>query len=91
MPDMDEPPVKRRPGRPRKNPLPAEAPAADAIDTPAEPAPQPAAATKAKPAPSDPSDERIGQEADDPRCTSVVFPDGTQYRVEDGVIVERMN
>lgn len=89
MPDTDEQPVKRRPGRPRKNPLPAEVPAADAIDTPAEPAPKPTA--KAKPAPSDPDDERIGQEADDPRYTSVVFPDGAQYRIEDGVIVERMN
>lgn len=86
MPDAAEQPVKRRPGRPRKNPLPAEVPA-----TPDTVAAEVAPAKPAKPAPKDPSGERIGQEVDDDRYSSVVFPDGSQYRIENGVIVERVN
>jgi hypothetical protein len=80
-----EQPAKRRPGRPRKNPAPAEASA-----TPDTVAAEVAPAKPAKPAPKDPSDERIGQEVDG-GYTSIVFPDGAQYRVEDGVIMEKVS
>lgn len=86
MPDAAEQPVKRRPGRPRKNPLPTTAPV-----TPDTLAAEVVADKLPKPTPRDPGDERIGQEVDDDRYTSIVFPDGAQYRIEAGVIVERQN
>jgi hypothetical protein len=95
MPDAAEQPVKRRPGRPRKNPLPVGGTAKVTPDSIA--AEALAAATAAKPAAtqattkSGPADERIGQSVDDDRYTSIVFPDGAQYRIEAGVIAERVN
>ena len=86
MPDAADQPMKRRPGRPRKSPLPATDPV-----TPDSLAAEVVAGKVAKPTPKDPDDERIGQEADDPRYTSIVFPDGAQYRIEAGVIVERVS
>lgn len=69
-------PVKRRPGRPRKAP---ESP-------PAEPVIElESTGERALPA-----DERIGEHVDDPRWTAIVFPDDRQYRIENGVIVERV-
>jgi hypothetical protein len=38
-----------------------------------------------------PADERIGQKVADDRWTSIGFPDGREYRCENGVIVERVN
>lgn len=60
-------PARRRPGRPRKEP----------VTTPA---------TEPK---RENDDERIGTEVADPRWNAISFPDGRQYRVEDGVIAER--
>lgn len=88
-------PVKRRPGRPRKNPAPeivAESdPAAKALDEPkplVDVAPEPVIEEKSHP--SDPNDERIGQLVD-PAWKSISYStDDRQYRIEDGVIVERM-
>jgi hypothetical protein len=37
------------------------------------------------------SDERIGQSVDEPTATQIGFCDGRTYRVEAGVIVERVN
>lgn len=72
-------PAKRRPGRPRKSPDPevVEDAVPELEETPVV-------------QPSDPDDGRIGQKVDDPNWTAVVFMDDTQYRVEDGVIVERV-
>lgn len=64
---VDEAPVKRGPGRPRKNPLPApkdEAPSAS-------------------------DDPRIGTLVHE-TATAVGFDDGSQYRVSEGVIVEKL-
>lgn len=36
------------------------------------------------------SDERVGTRVDDPSWNWISFPDGRQYRIEDGVIAERM-
>lgn len=80
MPEETQPP-KRGPGRPRK--VPAATPSA------ADSAPQPADEWKTN-APVFPADERIGQHVDDPNWTAIVFQDDRQYRVEDGVIVERV-
>lgn len=41
--------------------------------------------------PSDPDDPRIGQKVADDRWHHIAFEDGIEYRVEDGVIVERVN
>lgn len=95
-------PVKRRPGRPRKMPVPeveTPKPATDLeVGEPELPAePDPAAKPLAEPAPPAPesskpkfpADERIGEEAD-PAWTSISFSDDRQYRIEDGVIVERV-
>jgi hypothetical protein len=84
------PPVKRRPGRPRKHPLPlaevtpdvvaaAIATAAAAIDSPVV-APEKSA---------EPADDRIGDEVD-PRAEAIGFDDGRTYRCDGGVIVERL-
>jgi hypothetical protein len=79
MPEVAESlPVKRGPGRPRK----VAAPKVDA---------QPDDAWKTSPpAPSIPSDERVGERVDVPGCTGYTFPDDREYRVENGVIVERI-
>lgn len=37
------------------------------------------------------SDERVGEVVDDPRWTEIGFDDGRVYRVENGVIVERVS
>lgn len=81
-------PVKRRPGRPRKNPLPpAETvevtPDSVAVETVAvaeTPADEPAA----------PADERIGTEVH-PLASHIGYDDGRQYRCEGGLIVERLD
>ncbi len=80
-------PVKRGPGRPRKTSPP--------VPTPSEPVPASAVAEEHKPRhaavePEMPVDPKIGQQVEDPRWTAIVFPDGAQYRVEAGVIVERV-
>jgi hypothetical protein len=66
-------PVRRRPGRPRKEPVTA-APRENTVEAPPK---------------RENDDERIGIEVQDPRWNAISFPDGRQYRVEDGVIVER--
>lgn len=50
---------------------------------------QEAAPKKAEP-PSDPDDPRIGETVADDRWHHVTFSDGSEYRVEDGVIVEKV-
>lgn len=73
-------PVKRRPGRPRKNPLPdAEAPATstEIVVAPAEIKP-----------PSDPADPRIGLRFH-PDATHVGFDDGSVYEAKDGYLIRR--
>lgn len=95
-------PVKRRPGRPRKSPPPESAAptkAAEADETPevestAPDSPEASAPpvhpeSKAPAKPAFPADDRIGQEVD-PAWSSISFPDDRQYRIEDGVIVERV-
>lgn len=69
-------PVKRAPGRPRKIAVKAAEEVADVWKTP-DPMEFPA-------------DERVGQRVADDRWTSISFDDGRSYRVEDGVIVERV-
>lgn len=68
-------PVKRAPGRPRK--VPVERPGV-VEEVPVEGSPlfEP--------------DERVGQKVDDERWVSISFDDGRSYRVENGVIVERV-
>lgn len=80
MPEETQPP-KRGPGRPRKVPV-ASASVADS-------APPPADEWKTS-APVFPADERIGQHVDDPSWTAISFPDDRQYRIENGVIAERV-
>jgi hypothetical protein len=77
-----EQPVKRRPGRPRKNPAPpAKSPATpDTVAAEVEPVEVAKAAAE---------DERIGAEVH-PLATAVGFDDGSTYRCEDGKIVERL-
>lgn len=38
-----------------------------------------------------PTDPRIGEDIDDPRVKFVSFEDGTEYRCDNGVIVERVS
>lgn len=76
-------PAKRRPGRPRKVVEPAAEPVAEHVEH-AEPAVLPA------PKAALPGDDRIGQRVDDPRWTGITFEDNREYRVENGVIVERV-
>lgn len=72
-------PVKRGPGRPRKQPAPPA--------EPAEVTPDIVAAETADPEEND--DERIGL-AVNPGTDEVGFGDGSRYRCEDGKIVERL-
>lgn len=81
-------PVRRRPGRPRKNPLPEE--------TPAEPkAPEGplnevgVVNTGAVPPLTDPEDRRIGLECH-PTASHVGFDDGSLYEAKDGFVVKRV-
>lgn len=76
--DAESQPVKRGPGRPRK----VAAPKVD-VSPPDEwktSDPEPAAV---------PVDPRIGQSCD-PSWSSVGYSDGSTYRCENGVIVERV-
>lgn len=90
----DAAPVKRRPGRPRKHPLPAppvtpDTVAAEVVVPSGELDPPPSApSTRVDPL-LVPADERIGAEVD-PRAEAVGFDDGRTYRCKDGVIVERL-
>ena len=53
--------------------------------------PEPAPKPESKPAPkSDPDDPRIGETVADDRWRHISFSDGSEYRVENGVIVERL-
>lgn len=75
-------PVKRGPGRPRKQPAP----------DPVQEAPSEAAAEAEAPeadVPVDPSDPRIGQKCH-PSWSGIGYDDGTSYRCENGKIVERV-
>lgn len=75
-------PVKRGPGRPRKQPVPVE-PAEVTPDTVT-------AATVAADEPAEQADdERIGLEVS-PGTEEVSFGDGSKYRCEDGKLVERV-
>jgi hypothetical protein len=58
---------------------PRKAAAQEAEHHPKHAAPEPAAA-----------DPRIGESVGDERVKGISFPDGTQYRCEKGVIVERV-
>lgn len=70
----------------KRSPSTRKAPARPAAQSVApEPSPEPAP----KPAPK-PSDPRIGENIDDPRVKFVTFADGTEYRCDNGVIVERV-
>jgi hypothetical protein len=70
-------PVKRRPGRPRK--VAAEVVVANPPD-----------AWKNGDTLHFPADENVGERVTLPGCTGITFPDGREYRVENGVIVERV-
>jgi hypothetical protein len=72
----DTQPVKRGPGRPRKNPAPK-------VEAPVD-------AWKNGESPEPPPDERIGLDVD-PRASCVGYDDGRVYRVENGRIVERLD
>lgn len=82
MSEVAEPlPVKRGPGRPRKV----------AIAPQAEPDPPPADAWKTPEPAKFPQDERIGQQVANPAWTEISFSDDDrQYRIENGLIVERV-
>ena len=87
------PPVKRRPGRPRKHPLPApvvtpDTVAAEVVPTGELDPPPEAPVTRVDPL-TVPADERIGVEVD-PRAEAIGFDDGRTYRCDGGVIVERL-
>ena len=69
--------VKRGPGRPRKNPI--APPAATQEPARVEPA-----ATQFDP------DERIGLPVDD-AASAISYPDGREYRCENGQIAARIN
>lgn len=71
-------PARRRPGRPRKAPVPSE------------PAIESSEAAKHLSVKAALSDERVGQMVDVPDCERITFHDDREYRVENGVIVERM-
>lgn len=76
-------PVKRGPGRPRKQPAPVD-PAGvtpDSVDV--------ETAASEDPAGEPNGDPRIGAECD-PAWSSVGYSDGSTYRCEDGKIVERV-
>lgn len=45
---------------------------------------------EAKDKPTFPPDERVGQPVADSRWTEISFDDGQSYRIEEGVIVERI-
>ena len=82
MPDTS--PARRGPGRPRKVAAEAETPPG------ADPAPGPADTPATSGGPTFPADERIGQTVADSRWTAISYSDDDrQYRVENGVIVER--
>jgi len=77
-------PVKRGPGRPRKQPVPVE---------PAEVTPDTVAVETVRadtPAEQPAGDERIGL-AVHPGTEEVSFGDGSRYRCEDGKTVERIH
>lgn len=75
MSTEDTQPIKRGPGRPRK------VAAAPKVDVPTD---------AWKNAEQQPPDKRIGQPVGDERVSAVTFPDGSEYRCVDGVIVERL-
>jgi len=75
-----EQPVKRRPGRPRKNPLPAE----ESVEAPAGAVEE---TDTADATPAAQADERIGLEVH-PLASHIGYDDGRQYLCKDGVIVK---
>lgn len=75
-PGADQP-VKRRPGRPRKIEQ-------QEVPTPRE-IPEATQSTRF------PADDWIGRTAADAAGVVVAFSDGRQYRIADGVIVERVH
>lgn len=83
-------PVKRRPGRPRKNPLPAEAAAQVTPDSVAVETEAVAAVEEPVAKPVEPADERIGIEVH-PLASHIGYDDGRTYRCAGGAIVERLS
>lgn len=71
-------PVRRRPGRPRKHPLPETPPTGD-VQT-----------ESVNPPPPDPEDPRIGLESH-PTASHMGFDDGSLYEVKDGFVVKRVD
>lgn len=92
--DPAEPaPVKRRPGRPRKHPLPDFPVTPDTVAAEVAPSgeldpPPPTPSTRVDPL-TVPADERVGVEVD-PRAEAIGFDDGRTYRCKNGKIVERL-
>lgn len=83
MPDIETAqPAKRGPGRPRKSAA-AKVESSTNVE-PVEDAWKTPVPTKLPP------DERVGQQVADDRWTSIGFDDGRSYRIENGVIVERI-
>lgn len=74
-------PAKRRPGRPRKSPP------SESVTQLGEPEP----VDVVEAVQVGPTDDRIGEHVDDPRWRSISYPDGRQYRVENGIVVELVN
>lgn len=86
MPEETQPP-KRGPGRPRKVQAAVVAPSAE-VAPPEADAPPPDE-WKTPESAKFPPDERIGQHVGS-GYSSISYSDDRQYRIEDGVIVERV-
>lgn len=79
-------PVRRGPGRPRKNPI---EPTSEVEASPTGEAEATEEGTQSPPPPSDPSDPRIGVECH-PLATQVGFDDGSVYEAEGGFLIKRL-
>jgi hypothetical protein len=79
-------PVRRRPGRPRKNPI---EPIPETTEVAAPPTGEPEVAVeRGDPPPSDPRDPRVGLECHTD-ATHVGFDDGSVYEANGGYLVKR--
>lgn len=85
---MTAPEVRRRPGRPRKYPLPE--PPAPSTEVSEATSTEEAEPTRGTPPPSDPKDPRIGLESH-PTASHMGFDDGSLYEVKDGFVVKRVD
>ena len=83
-------PVRRRPGRPRKHPLPEET-VPEAPETPEAPTGESEAVVeRGTPPLADSRDPRVGLECH-PTASHVGFDDGSLYLAEGGYVVKRVS